>query len=121
MKTETYTDLAVLCLRAGAPRGDVTYARVEAFHQEYWNALPLANFEWMHNGVYYELLTANVPRDLFKEMMSRYRDLSFLARYHRGYEFAGWLSGAGSKHLTNRAMIREYLRQHLPHREIHAA
>ena len=78
-------------------------------------------FEWMHNGVYYELLTANVPRDLFKEMMTRYRDLSFLARYHRGYEFAGWLSGAGSKHLTNRAMIREYLRQHLPHREIHAA
>ena len=50
-------------------------------------------------------------------MMTRYRDLSFLARYHRGLEFAGWLSGAGSKHLTNGRYLREYLRQHLPHRD----
>ncbi len=121
MRAETYTDLSVLGIAAGAPRGEMTFARVEAFHQEYWNILPLANFEWMHNGVFYELLTADVPYDLFKEMMELYRDLRFLARYHRGSEFAGWMSVSGSDHYTEKFQVRDFVKHHLPHRQTHAA
>ena len=114
MQTETYIDLSVLGINPGTDRGEITFAQVEHFHKSYWNSFPLANFEWMVNGIYYELSTNEVPYELLDEMIKNYPDLLILAKYYKQGEYAGIYSTRMKEHWTDQEQIDFFLQSELP-------